>query len=351
MPIMKRLVLASAALCVVIACFADGLHACSTFCIHLGGRKFLGRNYDFEIGDGMVMVNPAGLRKIGFQQGAPEWTSRFGSLTFNQFGRDNPMGGMNEAALVVELMWLEQTQYPSADARPPLGVLEWIQYQLDTAATVDEVIESTKKVRIAGLAPLHYLVSDATGRAATIEFLNGKLVVHADEGLPVPVLTNSTYEESLRFLESRKGKTPAGTGSRERFTRAALRLDRLKQSGAEQPVDALFDVLASVAQPTTRWSIVYDQTKRIIHFRTDVQRVVRYVTMAAFNFSCAEGPKLLDIDTRVEGDVSGKFKPYSTAANYAFITRTYASSSVTRNTPVSEVAALAAHPDKSGCVE
>ena len=351
MPSMKRLVAAATVLFTVIACLGDALHACSTFCVHLGGRKFFGRNYDFEIGDGMVMVNPSGLRKLGFREGGPKWTSRFGSVTFNQFGRDNPMGGMNEAALVVELMWLEDTEYPSEDARLPVGVLEWIQYQLDTAATVDEVLQSHKKIRIGGGAPLHYLVSDATGRAATIEFLHGKLVAHTDDTLPVPVLTNSTYQESVGYFESRKGKAPGGSGSRERFARAAMRLEALKKSGAEKPVDALFDVLANVAQPSTRWSILYDQTKRVIHFRTDVHRPMRYVSMDALTFSCAEGAKLLDIDTRVEGDVSGKFKPYSTAANLAFITRTYAGSSVTRRTPATEIAAVAAQPERAACVK
>ena len=348
---MKRLVLAATVAVTVMASLEDALHACSTFCIHLGGRKFFGRNYDFEIGDGMVTINPSGLRKAGFLDGGPQWTSRFGSITFNQFGRDNPMGGMNEASLVVELMWLEDTEYPPADARFPLGVLEWIQYQLDTAATVGEVLQSDKQVRIGGGAPLHYLVSDASGRAATIEFLQGKLVAHTDDTLPVRVLTNSTYQESLGYFDSKKGKPPNGSGSKERFARAAVTLDSLRASGTGKPVDALFDVLDSVAQPSTRWSIVYDQSKRIIHFRTDVHRLPRYVVMDAVAFGCANGAKLLDIDTRVEGDVTGKFKPYSTAANLAFITRTYAGSSVTRRTPVTEIAAVAAQPDKAPCVK
>jgi choloylglycine hydrolase len=328
---------------------SEGLHACSTFCIHLGGRKFFGRNYDFEIGDGMLMVNPAGLQKQGFRPGGPRWTSRFGSVTFNQFGRDNPMGGMNEAALVVELMWLEETRYPDQDRRLPLGVLEWIQYQLDTAGTVGDVLKSHDTVRIEGGAPLHYLVSDAYGRAAAVEFLDGKLVAHTDATLPVPVLTNSTYEEALSFLNARRGRVPGGSGSRERFARAANRLETLKRSAPEQSVRALFDVLADVAQENTRWSIVYDQTARAIHFRTDVHRPLRFIRMDGLSFACADGPRVLDLDTRLEGDVSAKLKPYSTAGNLAFITRTYAASSVTRRTPRTEVAAIAAHPDSAAC--
>ena len=146
------------------------------------------------------------LKKQGFQRGGPAWTAKFGSVTFNQFGRDYPMGGMNQAGLVVELMWLEETEYPAGDARLPLGVLEWIQYQLDTASTIDDVLASDEKVRISGGAPLHYLVADGGGRAATVEFLHGKLVAHTDDSLPVSVLTNSTYKDSLGYLEHSAAK-------------------------------------------------------------------------------------------------------------------------------------------------
>ena len=346
---MKRVLVAVVAAMAVMIPLADRLHACSTFCIHLDGRRFFGRNYDFEIGDAMVMVNPSGLQKKGFQHEGPKWTSRFGSITFNQFGRDNPTGGMNEAGLVVELMWLDETQYPDPDKRAPLGVLEWIQYQLDTAGRVDEVLSSDTKVRINGRVPLHYLVSDLSGRAATIEFLSGKRTIHVDDTLPVPVLTNSAYRESLEFLASRGNKIPGGGGSKERFARAAMRLNSLKRSPAADPVTMIFKVLDDVAQANTRWSIIYDQTKRVIHFRTDAHRGLRYLSMDAFSFDCAEGVKLLDIDTRVEGDVAKKFKPYSAATNLAFITRTYGGTSFTRLTPREEVAAIAAHPDMARC--
>jgi hypothetical protein len=108
-------------------------------------------------------------------------------------------------------------------------------------------------------------------------------------------------------------------------------------------------VLADVAQSNTRWSIVYDQTRRTIHFRTDAHRPVRYLSMDAVSFGCTGGARLLDLDTRLEGDVSKKLKPYSRAANLAFITRTYAASSVTRRTPGTEVTAIASHPDTAVC--
>jgi choloylglycine hydrolase len=345
MPGMKRL-LGVMTLAAAVTILAEGLEACSTFCVN----GFFARNYDFEIGDGMLVVNPAGLRKQGFQNGGPAWTSRFGSLTFNQFGRENPMGGMNQRSLVIELAWLDETQYPEADRRQPLGVLEWIQYQLDTAATVQEVLDSDRRVRIEGEVPLHYLVSDVSGRTATIEFLGGKLVAHTGASLPVPVLTNSTYKDSLAFLQSRGGRMPAGSGSKERFARAGLRVSALAGSRNADMVPTLFGILDDVSQPTTRWSIVYDQAQRVIHFRTNVHRPLRYVKMAGIDFRCAAGARLLDIDTRLQGDVTMKFKPYTTAANLAFITRTYASASVTREAPASAITSIANHPARAACM-
>jgi penicillin V acylase-like amidase (Ntn superfamily) len=342
---MKRL-LGVMALAIAVTILTDGLEACSTFCV----KGFFARNYDFEIGDGMLVVNPVSLRKHGYQEGGPAWTSRFGSVTFNQFGRDYPMGGMNERSLVIELLWLEEARYPDPDRRQPLGVLEWIQYQLDTAATVQDVLDSDRRVRIEGEAPLHYLVSDADGGVATVEFLGGKLVVHTGASLPVPVLTNSTYKDSLGFLQARGGRMPAGPGSKERFARAGLRVSALAGRRGADLVPTLFGILDDVSQPTTRWSIVYDQAQRVIHFRTDVHRPLRYVKMDGIDFRCTSGARLLDIDTRLQGDVTTKFKRYTTAANLAFITRTYAASSVTRDTPASTVTTIANHPARSTCM-
>jgi choloylglycine hydrolase len=54
-------------------------------------------------------------------------------------------------------------------------VLQWIQYQLDRCATVDEVIATDKTIRISSKGtPVHYLVADAGGHVSTIEFLNGQ---------------------------------------------------------------------------------------------------------------------------------------------------------------------------------
>src|SRR5215204_1851506 len=212
--------------------FSEGANACTTFFINQNGKMVFGRNYDWVSGSGMVNTNLRGLAKTSFpmQEGKTiSWVSKYGSITFNQYGKEFPTGGMNEKGLVVELMWLDETKYPSADKRPAIGVLQWIQYQLDNCATIDEVIATDKKLRISatGTTPLHYLVADANGNAATIEFLNGRMVVHKGNDLAFPVLTNNIYDESVK---AHKNSSVNGNNSLERFSEACTMIQKLNSN-------------------------------------------------------------------------------------------------------------------------
>ena len=121
--------------------------ACTTFCLKNKGEVLFGKNYDWMIGDGMIFVNKRGVSKMSAAEKNPaRWNSKYGSITFNQYGREAPSGGMNEAGLVIELMWLDDTRYPQPDSRAEVDVLEWIQYNLDTAASVADVIKSSEAI-------------------------------------------------------------------------------------------------------------------------------------------------------------------------------------------------------------
>lgn len=299
---------------------ATAADACTTFC---AGTLF-GRNYDFEIGYGLVLVNKRGVRKTSQKEVRPAaWTSRYGSLTFNQFGRDSATGGMNEKGLVVELMWLDGTRYPKADARSELGTLEWIQYQLDTASTVAEVIASDAKVRIGAGAPLHYLVADASGDEAAIEFLDGKMVVHRGAN----VLANDPYTASVAMMKR---------GAMDRFARATNGL-----SGAAT-VDGAFALLDEVAQPHTQWSIVYDRRTRSVYWRTARNRTRRGVSLAALDFSCATPVQAADVD-------GGAFTDYTRERNAALVRRSVRGTSFLRDTADAEIEKSARWPERSTC--
>ena len=105
--------------CFVVFTFLAPLkgQTCTTFCLDHGDRPVFGRNYDWTVEDGLVIINKRGVTKAS-TLGRLAWTSKYGSATFNQYGREFPIGGMNEAGLVVESMVLLETEYPLSDTRP-----------------------------------------------------------------------------------------------------------------------------------------------------------------------------------------------------------------------------------------
>src|SRR5262249_56155005 len=97
---------------------------------------------------------------------------------------------------------------PAADGRPAVGILEWIQYNLDRHASVAEVVANAEAVRPMSRVTIHYLVADASGDVATLEYLEGKLVIHRGVTLPVRALTNSTYADSVAAFDRPRPPAP-----------------------------------------------------------------------------------------------------------------------------------------------
>src|SRR5688500_6598065 len=330
------------ALIIIIYSHVSCLHACTTFFINKNGQMVFGRNYDWITDAGMVCTNLKGLSKTSLQTENGEtinWVSLYGSITFNQYGKEFPTGGMNEKGLVVELMWLDETKYPEVDKRPSIGVLQWIQYQLDNCTSIEEVIATDKILRITTTsAPLHYLVVDANGNAATIEFLDGKLTVHKGSDLPFPVLTNSTYQES------KLSGTPTSGGnyesfqnnSIERFAKACRMVQEYSENKITIPVvDYAFSILDNVSQGDhTKWSIVYDLKNKIIRFKTKSFTTVKAISFSAFDFSCSVSSKAFDMNQVGKDDVSKSFIYFTPVLNRNLLERAIRESA--REVPISE---------------
>ena len=300
-------------------------HTCTTFLLHHNGKMVFGRNYDWMADAGMVFTNQRGLMKTSFKQAdgnTISWASLYGSITFNQYGKEFPTGGMNEKGLVVELMWLDGTVYPKPDERPALGVLQWIQYQLDNHATIEDVIASDKTVRITSNGtPLHYLVADAGGHAATIEFLEGRMRVHKGNDLPMPVLTNDTYSTSIG---SHRAGASRKTNSLERFTTACNMIQQYKLNAVSgSMVNESFAILDKVAQGNfTKWSIVYDISNKQIWFKTEKYKQLRSVNFSSFNFSCNFPSKQINMNGSEQGDIGRMFLDFSDIDNRQILEQT-----------------------------
>lgn len=339
----------------VIVLFSTTASACTTFFINRNGKMVFGRNYDWVSGSGMINTNLRGLAKTSFpmQDGKTiSWVSKYGSITFNQYGKEFPTGGMNESGLVVELMWLDETQYPSVDQRPAISVLQWIQYQLDNCSTIEEVIATDKILRIAtvGTTPLHYLVADRKGNAAAIEFLNGRMVVQKGGDLQPPVLTNSTYKESISYVTSKSQNVSHSGSSLNRFAKACSMVQEYHSKTIESVIDYSFSILDEVAQGNfTRWSIVYDLSALKIYFKTDLHPQVKSFRFSSFDFECARPAMALDLNAPNAGDVAQKFLPFSPLENLKTVRKSFAESIDRISVPASYTEKIADYQQKVTC--
>lgn len=307
-----------------------------------------GKNYDWNIEDGLLVVNKRGVSHVSGEarkNSIPaRWRSRFGSITFNQYGRNFPSGGINETGLVIELMWADGSRYPRPDKRPAVGCLEWIQYQLDTAKTVGDVIASDTGIRIESEVPLHYLIADREGSVATIEFIGGKLVAHTGADLPVPALTNDLYSDSLRFLE-KTAWLPEDAGSRARFIRAAHHVKSFQSGDA---VAYAFQSLADLSSGITEWSIVYEIDRGQVHFRTRSNPEVRSLALKDLDFSCESPVLVFDLKSG-RGDILKDLRAYTRDANLKLIRSSFAQTDFLARTPLPEMERIATSPEASTC--
>ena len=286
--------------------------ACTSFCLDTSDGCVFGANQDNSIDAGLLFVNKRRVVKSGWQPSTTgeyaRWTSKYGSVTIDFVGYQMAWAGMNEAGLMISTMALDKTENPAPDARPPLASPFWAQYQLDNHSTIEELIASDSRVRIADTVD-HYLVSDRTGNCATIEFLEGKMVYHTGESLPVKVLANSTYQESVKAWQ--EGEGAPRTSSLRRFAQAADRMKRFEPTTAESAVDYAFDTLADVALDINAWRIVFDPVNLRVHFRTNRNPQRRYVEFSKLDFSGRTPVMMLDVQADLSGDVSDDLVPYS----------------------------------------
>ena len=333
--------------------------ACTTFVLRNNdGTIVFGRNFDFPAGLGHVHINKRNLQKTSFIS-PPEkpmtWVSKYGSITFNQNGKELPYGGMNEAGLVIEQMWHQEAKYPEMDERYGLTELQWIQYQLDNSATVEDVINTDKHLRISAtsVATLHFLVSDTSGNVAVIEYINGKMHVHSGKELPYTVLANCTYDVSLDYKKHKEaGSEIAFAGWTEnssgRFTTAAVMTEEFAVKEAE-PVSYAFEILDKVSQgPATQWSIIYDLAERRIHYKTHKNPEIRTLNFHDFDYDCESEMIFIDIDQKA--NQPGDFKPYSHEANFNIINNICNSVEFLNQMPMEYRKAAAAYPENIHCI-
>ena len=253
------------------------------------------------------------------------WVSKYGSLTYNTLAREFIDGGINEAGLYVGELTLLGTVYPSDPKLPAFYHHHWMQYLLDNFATVPEVLDSLAGARPDGHCQWHFFVADREGRAAVIEFLSGRAVIHTAERLPVKVLGNLAYDDEMKALGAFEGfggskKVDfADTENGRRFVWGAAMLRDLAAAPKAEAVPYAFSILAQLDRGATKWSLVFDIPAGRAYWRTNQARDIRFADLASFDLSCDQPARVLDIHAAMTGIVSDRFAPWTEADKARFV--------------------------------
>lgn len=267
-----------------------------------------------------------------------KWTSKYGSVITAAYNFSTT-DGMNEKGLVANLLWLVESEYPVWDQKKPgLSVSAWVQYVLDSFATVNEAVEALKEEPLVvisdkmpnsdRLATLHLTISDATGDNAILEYIKGRLVIHHNASYQV--MTNSPiYEKQLAIYDYWKniGGTvmlPGTNRAEDRFARASFYIHAIpKTADTTLAVGSVFSVIRNCSVPlgistpnqpnisSTRWRTVADQKNKVYYFESTLTPNIIRVDFARVDFSEKAPVKVLKLANNESyvGEVSKNFVP------------------------------------------
>jgi hypothetical protein len=328
---MKKLaVILCAALAAQIPAFA-----CSAFLLKGDSYQVVGFNENWSYLPGMVVVNKRGLVKhnlswsdlVAARPSSPHlsWTAKYGSVTFNFFGIDLPCYGMNEAGLFVAELALDKTDTLADSSRPRMFWAQWIQFQLDNYDTVEAVVQHLSEAPRIDWWPhfegSHFFVTDAQGRTAAIEFIDGRLAVSTAARMPQPILCNTRYQDDLTALGKYQGfggDTLFNSNSipwKSRFITIAHRLKEYRPETGT-PSDfawkLLDDVRAGICQ------VVADECSRRLEFRSRASGRIKSISLANCDFSANSPIRYIDIHINFKGNVAPRLADWTPQINRAY---------------------------------
>lgn len=347
----KRLLLAIM-VALVAAVNATTAEACTGITLKArDGAVLFGRTMEWGAFDlnGRIIVIPRGHEYTAqTPDGKPglTWKSKYGVVGIDMLEREVLADGINEKGLAMGLLYhpgfAEYRPYDPVKARESMAPTDVMQYLLTTCATLADVRTALKKMRVVPVvepalgfpAPVHFIVTEPSGKQIVIEFLKGETTV---TDAPLGVLTNApTYDWHLTNLRnyinlspvSLPGKRidtldfrPLGAGSGmiglpgdftppSRFVRAVaftatarptedgsetiyemLRiLDNFNVPlGASEGSDLTHQKLKGKMRSSTIWTSVYDTKNKVVYYHTQHNRRVRKVNVGGITFDTLKG--------------------------------------------------------------
>ncbi|MCY0970037.1 linear amide C-N hydrolase [Chryseobacterium wangxinyae] len=330
---MKNLLLRSF-LVVLISSYINA-SACSAFLLKGKDYCVVGFNENWKTMPGMIVINKRDVlkRNISWEnlttnniQPKKNWSSKYGSVTFNLLGYDFPCYGVNEKGLFLVELYLEETTKVVNIKQPNMFWAQWIQYQLDNYKTVKEVVDHLNDGPNIDWWPnaagSHFFVTDAKGNTATIALLNGKYKVLTDKEMPMPLLCNNQYQKDFQgvqkfdFLGGKEQFDFAKQGKWEdRYNRAYYMLQNYQYD--QKPVAYAWNILNSIH--AGEWQTVIDVKNMNLTFRSDLKKEVKTIDLKKLDFSKNAKVKFLDIHTSKLGEVNKDFQDLTLDKNNEYV--------------------------------
>lgn len=251
--------------------FLNGSFGCSTLTARNGaGGMMFGRNFDWMECTALVVkskpvhgytsvstVNMDFL-DLGMEYNPEQFLSKVTSAA----SLYAPMDGINEKGLCVAVLMIDDSAVTEQETgKPGLTTTTAVRLLLDKAADVDEAIDLLEQYDMhssAGMM-LHFALSDPSGRAVAVEYVNHEMTV-----IETPVVTNFYLTPGEKF----------GIGTEQSHIRYNMLMERLTQGPQHSAMDVedVTDAMKSVSKnnfgefASTEWTIVYNQDRDEIRY-------------------------------------------------------------------------------------
>lgn len=313
-----------------------------THILHMDDKAIMfGRNMDWSKNmETQLRIYPRGMERSGkaAQGSSLQWKSKYASMVVTSY-KNISTEGINEQGLAVHLLELSLSNYGERQAElPGLSASEWGQYYLDNFANVDEALEALSNAsyqveafylrQTQTVVGLHLAIEDASGDSAIFEYIEGKLIVHHQQGNNT--LTNSpSYAMQLENLKQYLGfggnkPLPGTEASKDRFVRASFYNNHIPQAASlDEEALAIFSILRNTAMPYqarkndktfkggTLWQVVGDLTNRSYYYFSTLAFNTINISLDSFDLNEKAPALMLDIDAnpQLHGEVSQYFMP------------------------------------------
>ena len=266
-------------------------------------------------GEALQSYTPTGMNGMKFK-------ARYGVVGLAVVEKEFIAEGINEAGLSAGLFFFPRygsyEAYESVDNARTLADLQVVQWMLAQCATIDEVMEAVKHVRIVALektAVVHWRIGEPSGRQVVMEIVGGEVNFYDNE---VGVLTNAPgYEWQVTNLENYVNLRPGSATSYQlggstamlglpgdftppsRFVRAAFFRNTAPQraTGLDTVLEAFhllnnFDVPIAIENPSehnlpsaTQWTSAIDLSSRTVYYKTAYNSTIRSISLDNIDFA------------------------------------------------------------------